>query len=186
MKKYFALFLVMLFAVVGCASKKTIIYNGMHPRSMTPPVSPSRLRVTFQAKATGIPVSKAYALDLTEVPEVFRNEVSFYLRNGLRKRGYVLANGTTNLVIKATLSDSAITGNIHRGRKDVAMILEAYENNVKICNVTMRCSGDAKTPTNNWLPGFSAVGIYYLGENRNGTQGTDRITEMMNAVCYGR
>ncbi len=184
MKKVLLIALVMITAMgIGCRHR-TVERNAWIPQAMNPPVRNTLRAATFSAHVDKQIVSKTYALDLRNVPQIYHGEVSFYVINALSHKGLTLAE-QSDCVISVSLLDSNMGLTSLRGvrGRDLTLVLEAVENGTPCWNVTVKARGHAEANANGWLPGMAAVAYQNIGLNHGGMQNISRIPSALQNVC---
>ncbi len=183
MKKVLLIALVIISAMgIGCRHR-SFEKNAWKPQAMTPPVKNTLRAGTFSAHVSKQIASKTFALDLQNVPEIYRDEISFYVTNVLSYKGLRPAAQST-CVISVALQDTNIGLTTLRGTESrmVILTITAAENGQACWDVTVKARGQAEANANGWLPGLVAIAYQNLGLNHNGIQSIKRIPIAMENV----
>lgn len=150
--------------------------TGWIPQPQNPPVQNTLKSATYKSHLYKAVNARAFALDLNQVPSMYRDEIKFYLLNAFSHRDMAF-DPKARFIVKVELTDSNIGLDNIRGIKDRHLNLKmaGFEKRDLSWTVEVSAHGRPNTVANGWLPGMVAVATYYIGQSRGGLQQLNTI-----------
>ncbi len=148
------------------------------------PVENKAKIVNVNVETLNKPAELKYKLVVDDVPEAYREAITFYTVNGLRYLGYK-EDPNADIVIRISLQITEPRSGKGRYRVQYSMIAE--KDNSMMWTIRSSCTGGLKKKAEMqyWFPGLVASCLPYYGENGHKLHNVNKHRQYLTAVSTG-